>query len=179
MLLTDDEIDAIAKWQPIHEEYGRENSQTAIRVKLIVERINSYADIGCELLEDDGLSNYFVLFAFTRVDVPSNALSRKVEGLLIYLSACGLIGVIGRSQKSVGPGFSSHDPLQIEALTSLLQPIGRIEGVVIEAIQFCGYKLLSAEEVSRPLPLGVTPFEYCFSSEPWDRVFHTLFGNTD
>src|SRR5262249_55973502 len=97
MHLTNDEIRAIAEWQPIKAGFGRDNPQTAIRIRVIVDRINSSGDIGCEILEEDGLSNYFELFAFVVAAVSSECLSRRVDGLLIYLSACGPVGVVGRS----------------------------------------------------------------------------------
>jgi hypothetical protein len=179
MPLTNDDITAIAEWQSIQEGFGREEAQTSIRIKAIVDRINLCGDHGCELLEDDGLSNYFTLFAFNVADVPSNDPYRRVDGLLVYLSACGPIGVTGPCRKCVGLGFSSHDPLQIETLSSPDQPSGPLEEKVFEAIRLGGYELLSVAEVSKPLPHGVKPFDYCFSPEPWDRVFHALFGNSD
>lgn len=179
MPLTNDEIATIAEWQPIRVGFGRDDTQTAIRIKGIVDRINSSGDFGCEILEDDGLSNYFVLFAFAVADVPSNALSRQVEGLLIYLSACGPVGVVGRARKCVGPGCSLHAPLRLEVLLSPEQPNGRLEQKSTEEIRSGGYELLSVDDISKPLPPGVKPYEYCFSSEPCDRVFHALFGNTD
>src|SRR5437764_6172426 len=114
MNVTREEIAAIAAWQSIQAGFGRDDAQTSIRIHEIIDRLNSSSDHGCEMLEDDGLSNYFVLFAFALADVPSFALTRSVEGLLIYLSACAPVSVVGRSKKCVGPGFSAHDPLEIE-----------------------------------------------------------------
>jgi hypothetical protein len=59
------------------------------------------------------------------------------------------------------------------------RPNNRLEETVFESIRSGGYELLPPEEVSKPSPPGTKPFEYCFSREPWDRVFHALFGNTD
>lgn len=180
MPLTNDEIRTIAQWDPIRAGFGRDDPQTEIRIKAIVDRINSSGDLGCEILEYDGLSNYFVLFAFAVADVSSNTPTRQVEGLLIYLSACGPVGVVGRSGKCVGPGCFWHDPLHLETLLSPDEANGRLEQTTIEEIRSCGYELLSVEEVSKPLPPAVEPYhEFCLGPEPWDRVFHALFGNTD
>lgn len=46
MPLTNDEIDAIAQWQPIKVGFGRDEAQTAIRITAIVDRINSFGDLG-------------------------------------------------------------------------------------------------------------------------------------
>ena len=58
IFITAEEIAAIANWQPIQVGFGRDDNQTGIRVRGIVDRINT-GDIGCEMLADDGLSNYF------------------------------------------------------------------------------------------------------------------------
>lgn len=178
--LTENEIRMISEWQPIRDGYGRGADQTAIRIAGIAHRIASSGDIGCEFVADDGLSNYFVLFAYPVADVPSNPISRKVEGRLIYLSACGPVGVIGCSRKFVvPPPPSSHEPLHIDLLLAPDLVHSRMDTVVIEAIRFAGYELLRPDEVSQPLPEGVVPYEYCHCAQPWDRVFHALFANTD
>ena len=122
MTLTHNQIAAIAKWEPIQPGFGREDNRTGIRVQEIVDRINSSRVFGCELLENDGLSNYFALFAHPVSGVPSFALERSVEGLLIYLSACAPVGVIGRASCIVGAQFRAYDPL---ALDMLIDPIVR------------------------------------------------------
>src|SRR5262245_50589167 len=131
MSLTNDEIVTIAEWEPIRPGFGRDDPETCIRIKGIVNRIvdqiNSSGDVGCELLEDDGLSNYYVLFAFARVDLPSRPSYQRIDGVLIYLSVCGPVGVVGRSNKCVGPGFWAHDPLAIETLISPDQAKCRLE----------------------------------------------------
>ena len=179
MHLTDDEIRLIAEWEPIQEGFGRDDDRTGVRIRDIADQINSSGDFGCEILADDGLSNYFELFAFNVADAPPQDGLRRVDGLLVYLSACAPVGVVGRSQKCIGAEFSSRGPLEIDKLIYPDHLCDPLEQKVFEAIRFGGYQLLSVEEISRPLPPGVEPYEYCFSSEPWDRVFHALFGNTD
>jgi|GEM_PF-4768165 len=179
MRLTNDEITAIAEWRPIRPGFGREDAQTSIRIKAIVDRINLTRDFKCEITQDDGLSNYFTLFSHLSIDLPDFEISRRVDGLFAYLSACGPIGVVGRGSIHVGPCHSAFDPLQIESILMPEQCQNRLEELTVEAIHSIGYELLSIAEVSMPLPLGVKPFEYCFGQEPWDRVFHALFGDTD
>jgi hypothetical protein len=179
MHLTNDEIRLIAEWEPIQEGFGRDDDRTGIRIRDIAKRINS-GDFRCRILEEDGLSNYFVLLAFNIADAGwDEDLQWGADGLLVYLSACAPVGVVGRSHLCRGSNSASHGQLEIEKLISpdqLGDPLGQ---KVVEALYSGGYQLLSVEEVSRPLPPGVEPYEYCFSSEPWDRVFHALFGNTD
>jgi hypothetical protein len=37
---------------------------------------------------------------------------------------------------------------------------------------------VTAEALAK-LPPDLVPYEYCFNEEPWDRVFHVLFSDTD
>jgi hypothetical protein len=179
MHITPDALAKIAHWQPAQEGFGRDDAQTPARIQAIANHLReSPSGFGCDILEEDGLSNYFVLFAYVVADVPSFALERYVEGLLIYLSACAAVGVVGRSQHCVAPGLSAYSPLEIDDLLAPEHPAGRFEEITFAAIRSGGYELLSAEEVGQPLPSGVAPDEYCLGAKPWDRVFHALFANT-
>lgn len=179
MFLTNEEIAAIAQWQPICPGFGRDDTQTSARVLAIKDRINASGEFGCELVFDDGLANYFTLFSYLVADVPSYALARSVEGLLIYLSACGPVSVAGRSRKCVGEGILTHDPLRYDALMAPDHPGTRLEATILEAIRSGGYELLTPQEALSPLPSGVVPWEYHHAPGPCDRVFHALFANTD
>jgi hypothetical protein len=177
--LTDLQISQIASWAPIYEGFGRDEPETSERIKRIVQRINASAAFRCDSLEDDGLANYFVLFAYTAADVPPFVLARRVDGFLIYFSACGPFAVVGRSRKCAGSDFIAHDPLKISNLIDLATIDGELEKAVLEAIRCEGYELLPPQEASQPLPVGVEPEEYCYDDEPRDRVFHAMFANTD
>jgi hypothetical protein len=179
MPLTNDEIRAIAEWQPMKSGFGRDEHQTAVRIQGIADRISSFGDLACKILVDDGLSNYFVLFAFVAPAGTSDTRFCGVEGLLIYLSSCGPVGVVGRSRAYPGADYAVHVQLQIETLVSPDQPNGRLEELGFEAIRSAGYEILSVADVAKPLPDGIEPFDYCLCPKPWNRVFHALFGNTD
>ncbi len=179
MLLTDAEIGTIAKWQPIREGFGRGDARTEARVRSIVEAVNGTDDFRCMLIADDGLSNYFTLFAYHVAEQRAFSRAGQVDGLLVYLSACAPVGVVGCSQRISTRALTSHYPLEIDALISPDQFRSPLEQNVLNAIRSGGYEVLSRDEVSKPLPPGVKPDEYCYSSEPWDRVFHALFANTD
>jgi hypothetical protein len=179
MPLTDDEIVAIAKWQPIREGFGRDDSRTGMRIQGILDQINASGEFRCKLIADDGLSNYFALFAYHVADQRAFSRAGQVDGLLVYLSACAPVGVVGCSQRISTRALTSHYPFEIDALISPDQFRSPREQNVLNAIRSGGYEVLSRDEVSKPLPPGVKPDEYCYSSEPWDRVFHALFATTD
>ena len=179
MSFSNDELSEIAEWQPIQAGFGRDDPQTEHRIRAVAARIGASDGFGCEIVERDGLSNYFVLFASRVADVPAYAAARKVDGLLIYLSACAPVGVVGRSRKFVADEPTSHQPLEIEMLLNPNAPSCPLDIVTLGAIRAGGYQLLTAEDVSKPLPAGIKPRDYCLISEPWDRIFHALFSNTD
>ena len=179
MHLTPEDIATIAGWQSTQDGFSRDDPKTGVRVRSIADRLRSPGHLSCDILWDDGLKNYFVLFAYIVADVPSFSFAHSVEGLLIYLSACAPVGVVGRSSRCVDPGLRSHDPLEIADLIDPDNPTGDLEKATIDAIRSEGYEVLSAEAVSKPLPPGVTPLDYCDGRSPWDRVFHALFSDTD
>jgi hypothetical protein len=113
MKLATEEIRKIAQWEAVGAGYGRENPETRIRVWSLADHLRSSVDFGCDVLEEDGLSNYFVLFTYVVADVPSFSFAHSVNGLLIYLSACAPVAVAGRSSRCVDPGLSSYTPLAI------------------------------------------------------------------
>lgn len=179
MSMTAEEIAKIAEWEPVHELLGRGQPLLLTHIQPIIDRITASRDLGCKILSDDGLSNYFTLFIFLIADVPAFCLEYKVNGVLLYLSSCAPVGVFGRRSRCVAPRLTSYDALDIEDLIDPINPKGELEKRTVDAVRSGGYELLSAEEVGRPLPSGVKPFEYCLCHEPWDKVFHALFANTD
>jgi hypothetical protein len=180
MYLTDPQISAIAQWQPTELGFGREEPQTPLRVQQIVDQIKSSGLFGCDIVADDGLANYFVLFAYANANVDPSVAYARVEGILLYLSACGPVGVAGRSSRCVGAGFEHvFDPLEIDTLIVPETSHGELERCTFEAVRRSGYNVLAREEASRRLPAGIEPYDYCPGPEPWDRVFHALFGETD
>lgn len=179
MPLSNDQLATIADWQATQAGFGRDAPQTAIRVRAIAARVAASDGFGCELVEEDGMSNYFVLFTYRVADVPTCAAARKVDGLLIYLSACAPVGVVGRTRKFVCDEPTSAPILEMEMLLEPSAPACPLAEVTLEAIRAGGYQILTAEELSKPLPAGIKPLDYCLSREPWDRVLHALFSNTD
>lgn len=179
MQLTDQEIAELASWGQINPDYGRDNTQTERRVNQIVTQLNATADYACQLLQGDGLSNYFVLFAYQRAAVPKNPTADFVPGLLLYINAGAPIFVAGHSRKVVGPGFYSFAPLELSQLLTTDHATDKFEADIFHLLSSHGYQLLTAEDASRQLPAGVEIYEYCFCNQPWDRVFHALFANTD
>jgi hypothetical protein len=180
MWLTDSQISAIAQWQPTQIGFGRDDPQTSLRVHQIVDEIKSTGVFGCDIVAGDGMANYFVLFAYANAEVAPSLPYARVEGLLIYLSACGPVCVAGRSLRCVGPGFGHvFDPLEIDTLIDPDATDGDLERCTFAALHRSGYTLLAREEVSRHLPRGVVPYEYCGGPEPHDRVFHALFAESD
>jgi hypothetical protein len=180
MCLTDPQISAIAQWQPTQVGFGRDDPRTSLRVQQIANYVKSSGAFGCDIVADDGMANYYVLFAYANADVAPSVPYARAAGLLVYLSSCGPVFVAGRSRRCVGPGFEHvFDPLGIDALVDPDSIDGELERYTIEALRRGGYELLAREEVSRHLPPGVAPYEYCRGPEPHDRVFHALFAETD
>ena len=110
-------------------------------------------------------------------------LGAKVTQLLnfSYVGSEFIFGELGKKNSSFGAVFAFQilpTIIFIAALFALLYYLGVMQ-IVIRAAEEAGFSMLRPEDVGQRLPEGVEPDEYCLCSEPWDRVFHALFANTD
>jgi len=180
MTLTSEMVEQIAGWKATQDGFGRDDAQTRIRIEAIIDELNSSKTFGCHLLEDDGISNYYLLFSFVVADVLSFELTRNVLGVLIYLSACGPVGVAGRSARCVAPLLSYHHPLKIEDVIDAQHPVDALETATVKVIHRAGYELLTAAVAGAPLLSHIKPYGYPAESG-WneDCVFGALFNWMD
>jgi hypothetical protein len=179
--LTHNEVATIAEWKPINPAFGVDNPQTIMRVKAIVDGLRNVDDFGCKW-QDWQDANYVALFVYRHSDVQFSygGQERLVEGLLVYLSACAPIGVVGRSCMSVTPSSEGWAPLEINTLLDPEYPSSALQAATYEVIRSGGYDLLTIKEVSERIPPEIKVNEYSLSpNEPQDRVFHALFACTD
>jgi hypothetical protein len=103
-----------------------------------------------------------------------------VPCVVVQLSLMAPIGVFGQSTFSEGErsfGWSSLGPEQVCDPAS---PPDWISAAVVAAVHEASpYRLVGREVIDRPLTPGVEIYEYCLCAEPWNRVFHALFADTD
>ena len=100
-------------------------------------------------------------------------------GLYVYLSLLAPIAAVGRDKayfSDRGQGYCMIEPASVLNASGLQSDF---EKAVWCAIEAGGYEFLSVEEATQPLPKDVVPYEYCLNNEPWDRVFHAFFSDTD
>ncbi len=178
MDLTPEAIDAIAGWQSAYPGFDRNDDLCKTRIQRLLDYFESSADLDCHILKDGGLSNYAVLFIFSRNDVPL-IVYRHVEGLLVYMSLCAPLAVVGHTHKCPDPDMTNYVPLTIEDLIAPDAFDDPVERKTLAVIQSGGYRVLSAEEVSRPLPPGVEPYGYCDADVPAGCLFTAIFSDTD
>jgi hypothetical protein len=174
-MLPISDLKKLVEWKPIASGFGRDEENTyETKVRPIFSRIENLDRTEVLVMADGGLSNYASAFVHNRKNDSGN-----IEGLYIYLSLLAPIAAMGRdaayiSGKSLG--FRMIEPGFVLNQKSLKTDF---EISVWSAIEAGGYKLLSAEDATTPLPKDLVPFEYCLNKEPWDRVFHALFSDTD
>ncbi len=178
MHLTDSDIEAIATWTPIDDSFVEIAEQAIASILQNIEDSGTYTH---NVFETGGLSNYVAFLACRSADLvhAPRETYRQLKPVAVYLSLCAPVGVIGRTAASYGTEFCGINYLDLDDLFDPSAPEGDLERLVVDAIADSRFTLLQPHEVRRPLPAGVTPDEYCFVSEPWDRYFHALFANTD
>ena len=90
------------------------------------------------------------------------------------------VGVFGGSTFSEGEDYFACGNLGPDQVCDPASPSGWVAEVVVAAVHgISPYRLVGREVTDQPLPPGVEIYEYCLSTEPWDRVFHALFADTD
>jgi len=180
MDLTPEAIAAIAGWQSVYPGFDR-NDPLACKahIQSVLDYVTSSGDLECHVLQDGGLSNYAVLFVFIKKGMPAPTSYRHVDGLLVYLSLCAPLAIVGYTRKCPDPDMTSYNSLTIR---DLIAPEAFKEGMEIRtlaALHVGGYRVLSTEEVNQPLPPGVEPYGYCYADVPGDCVFTAIFADTD
>ncbi len=174
-MLPFSDLKKIAKWKPVAPGFGRDEANTySLKVLPIFEEIENLKGTEIWVITDGSLSNYASAFVH---DGKSDF--EGVQGLYVYLSLLAPIAAIGRGNATASGtarGYCMIEPAAVLDAASLQSAFEKAVGHKIES---GGYKLLSVEDATTELPIGVEPYEYCLNTEPWNRVFHALFSDTD
>jgi hypothetical protein len=183
MEFSNEQLEKFSQWQPVEPGYDRDIATEKCPIingyiKPLMNDLSSTQDVFCETLEDGGMSNYYSFFLYRS--------KRKIgvfPGLMIYLSLLAPVGVFGQSiisgsfrSKNLSCMFSGLEP---EEVCDVKKVSGELETLFIKLIATTPYRLLTPEEVLRPLPQDITPPECYNCSQPWDKVFHVIFSQTD
>ena len=188
MLLTTDDLIRIAGWEPAVAGFDRDEATVEKYIQPILDQIgvpenalgSVFEKVAYNIFETGGLSNYFAFFVFCPQDRGrEHAVYRFQAGITVYLSLFAPVGVIGKAERMLGQGVEAPPYLEIEDLIDPCDCASPLAVLTAKAISTAEYRLLSPNEARQPLPPGVQPYEYCMCHEPWDRVFHGLFANTD
>ena len=129
------------------------------------------------------MSNYYAFLLYRRRDYkrPGKDGAVRLPGVTAYMSLLAPVAVFGRTVSKLYDNTWTRPQHHLE-LSEVLDPTtaeGDLETLLMAAVASTPYTFLSPEDVSQPLPEGVTPYEYCYCAEPWDKIFHILFSDTD
>lgn len=105
--------------------------------------------------------------------------SGNINGLSIYLSLLAPVAALGRYSSYITGKLQSACVFEPDSVLTYEDLESRFEQSVWQAIQKGGFKILHPSEATALLPSDVLPHEYCLGRQPWDRVFHVLFSDTD
>lgn len=172
-LLESTTIKALAEWQPIEEVSP---SEVIANLELRFAQTFGPEKIQIKHLEnsDSGLSSYDLYFV-----APVERQYGNTEGVAIYLSCFIRVAAIGVMAGFFSPQACSYAGIRPEDIAASVGPEALLLQTSLNAVRESNYHLLTKEEALCRLPSGVVPYEYCFGPEPWDRVFHVLYSNTD
>jgi hypothetical protein len=180
MRFTDEKIASIAAWTPIVAGFDREDSTIDEFLKPIIDRLTAEGRLVVRVLQDGGLSNYYSFYVSDAALGPVGSDARSAPCVLVQLSLLAPVGVFGHSTFSSGADFFSWNNLGPEQVCDPAAAEDWIANAVVAAVaEGSPYALLTREVTDRPLPASVEVWEYCLCKQPWDRVFHALFADTD
>jgi hypothetical protein len=175
-MLSFSELQKLAAWAPIAPDFGLERTNTyKDRVRPVFESMSSLNGAEVRVMSGEGgLSNYASAFVHNE-----KGRSGKVKGLCVYLSLLAPLAAVGRDTAYISGKARGYRMIEPTAVLNFESLDSEFERYVWRAIESGGFRVLSPEEATSQLPEGVTPYEYCLNSEPWNRVFHVLFSDTD
>jgi hypothetical protein len=181
MRFTDKELANIASWNPTTPGFDRDDATINACIRPILSRLSFDSRLGLRTTHDGGLSNYFAFLVFdAALGRPPGGEALDVPCIEVQLSLMVPVGVYGLSAFSEGERYFGSDNLEPEQVHDPASPPNWIAAAVITAIHEASpYRLVGREVTDQPLPKGVEIYEYCLCAEPWDRVFHALFADTD
>jgi hypothetical protein len=173
MRFTAEELESIAGWEPIAPGFDRDDATLRAHIQPILDRLASNRALAYHVVQDGGMANYFAFI------VHETGLSRG-PCIGVYLSLMAAVGIIGRTTFSTGPDFFWWNHIGPEHVCDLESCTSTLERSVVEAVRDSScYELLGRQITDTCLPEGIEIYEYCLCKEPWDRVFHALFSDTD
>jgi hypothetical protein len=171
MPLNEEEIRSLSEWQclvetppPLSQHHISEDLSKRLGTAVSVRQLDS---------AESGLSNYDSLFISLKANQQG-----KCQGILLYTSSLSKIAAISEATIYFAHGAYSYSGIEPDQLLEPKDPstlVGALSALLLKS----GYHLISKAEALVPLPNGVQPYEYCLSKEPWNKVFHVLFSNTD
>jgi hypothetical protein len=171
MIFESTTIERLAKWEPV-ENIPIEEMDALLR-KLPATHGSALFIHQLEWSQT-GMSNYDAFF------VSDNELGYgNLSGVGIFVSSLTPFVAIGPMSFSRSPNASSWsgiEPTELIDSESCNDPIARTIFLLLAKTR---YRALTRQDALTTLPEGVIPYEYCYVNEPWDRLFHLLFSNTD
>jgi hypothetical protein len=181
MLFTRAQLENIAAWKPADESFASIDPIEQYIRPAICTLAESYE---CHIVDDGGLSNYYSVAIHPSLTKQESSLARHYKpyegnGALIYLSLMAPVGAIGRTSITVASDMFGASPLSMESLIDPERGIDETVDAILDAFNGSIYRFLDRHTLAQQLPPHITPDEYCLCDEPWDRVFHALFANTD
>jgi hypothetical protein len=182
MEFTNEQLGKFSRWESVEPGYNRDIAEADCPIingciKPLLNDLSSIQDVFYQIFDDGGMSNYYSFFLYK-----SKRKVGRLSGLMIYFSLLAPVGVFGQATVfgSFGSSFSgARSGLEPEEVCDPEELSGELETLFIQYIKTTPYRLLTPQEVLRPLPDDITPTDYCLCSKPWDKVFHVLFSNTD
>lgn len=183
MRFTDQELKELATWYPIDKRFDVDN-RIKLHIDPSIEKLEATGKWKCCKDHDNGLRSYYSI-EFYDPKRPTGSWwghrdeCQEFDVVCAYLSLSAPVGALGKSSISISPTMFARGTIDKEDILDPDRGKSELVDAILDAFQISPYEFLRKEELLTPLPPGIEPHEYCLCAEPWDRLFHLLFADTD
>lgn len=169
---TETELERLSAWKPLGTFPDGQNPVSDLIVPVLDHVMTQTRTISRP--GNGGCGNYWSVLLFRESDQHQS----QIQCHFLYFSLLAPLAVVGLTTAIGGSdGILGWSGLDIDDLVTPDHDL--ITSALNDALQESPYQLLPPACVTQRLPETIRPTEYCLSPEPWDRVFHVLFTDTD
>jgi hypothetical protein len=181
LAFSPEQLRKIANWEPAATQFIDVDPFLQFIAPALESLPTTYSHSIIERGDNGNYAHIFVYPVLSPEDLRESRHHRPVivDGLNAYLSLTTPIAAIGFAQGRIASGSVGAGILDLDHVIEPTSGIDAITDAVLNVVANTPYQFVNQAFLSDPLPDDIVPDEYCLGREPWDRIFHILFANSD
>ena len=185
MRFTDDQLRKFAHWESVAPGFdGDDPTPIKSYIEPAIARITASGQFFWHILEDGGHGNYYAVFLYgVEFQADISGLLKYVAvatpGICVCLSLLAPVAVFGPHCPHIRPKFFGGGYVEPEDVRDPADASNPLELSIVREFAQTPYTFMTRADVCVALPEGIPPIDYCDVKEPWNKVFHAIFSNSD